>query len=141
MTLRNAAETLLARLDTLPDTSREPFRVEADALRAVLTRGPGRPAKIDDAELQRRHDAGESVADIAAALGCSTTTVRNRLKACELPPHPSEWRPTRDQIDIYCRHVRGETFSAIGSSYGRTKQWAYGVHAKVKQFLEKGAKK
>src|SRR3954452_7992804 len=36
-------------------------------------------AKLDDAEVIRRYEQGESIATIGDALGVSPTTVRNRL--------------------------------------------------------------
>jgi DNA invertase Pin-like site-specific DNA recombinase len=42
--------------------------------------GPARKVKITDTEVKRRHDAGESLKQIAQSAGCSTMLLSARLR-------------------------------------------------------------
>lgn len=81
-------ERMYRRLGSVPAVASELGVAFETARRWLLAaevdlKSKGRPsksaAKLDDAELIRRYEQGESIARIGEAFGVSPTTVRNRL--------------------------------------------------------------
>jgi len=101
-----------------------------DVRRMIEVAGP-RPdgryrGRLDVSEIRRRYEAGESLAEIGAAMGASDTTVRNAMVRVGIPtrpgPRPAGERrgPLRrlDVEEIRRRWEAGETMVVIAKAIG-----------------------
>jgi hypothetical protein len=101
-----------------------------DVRRMIGVAGPRRDGpyggRLDVHEIRRRYEAGESLAEIGAAMGASDTTVRNAMVRAGIPTRPGprpagERRGPLHRLDVEevpRRREAGETIKRIARAIG-----------------------
>jgi hypothetical protein len=121
------------RLDVAGPRPDRPYRGRLDV--AGRRRDGQYGGRLDVNEIRRRYEAGESLAEIGAALGASDTTVRNAMVRVGIPTRPGP-RPAGerrgplhrlDVADIVRRYRAGDSIIGIARATGASESGVYRV--------------
>jgi hypothetical protein len=88
---------------------------------AGIVRRPGYMPRLDLAEIRRRTEAGQTLVEIANAIGASSTGVQRAMVRAGIPRRPKGGRGRKPRLDvdeIRRRRQAGESVAGIARAIG-----------------------